>query len=121
MDRTTFEYDRLFGGFVQPVPSKGIILTGGGVYTRGTVLALVSVDNSLETLTPVNSTAAGDLAKPYAVLADVIVDTAGGDAAAAAYFAGEFAADGLIFQGTDTVDTFLPAMREKGMFIKTTI
>ncbi len=121
MDRQVFEYDRLFGGFVQPAPSKGIILTGGGIYTRGTMLALVSVDNSIETLKPLDSTAAGTLAEPYAVLADVIVDTTGGPVPAAAYFAGEYAADGLIFQGTDTVDTFLTAMREKGMIVKTTI
>ncbi|OWA36766.1 hypothetical protein B9G55_01410 [Saccharibacillus sp. O16] len=121
MDRQTFEYDRLFGGFVQPVPSKGIILTGGGIYVRGQVLALVSVENSIETMTAVDSTAAGTLAKPYAVLGDVIVDTTAGDAPAAAYFAGEFAADGLVFKGTDTVDMFVTAMREKGMIVKTTI
>lgn len=116
-----FEYDNLLGGGVQPIVAKGNILQGTGVYKRGTVLALVSVTNGIETLTPVTSGGAGALSDPYAVLADVELDTTNGAQSCAVYLSGEFAANGLIFQGSDTVDDFVSAMREKGMIVKTTI
>lgn len=120
-ERIEAGYDNLLGGGVQPMVAKGIFIQGGGVYKRGTVMALVSSDNGVETLTPVTSGGAGALSDPYAVLADVEIDTANGPVAASVYLTGEFSHRGLIFQGTDTVDTFVSAMREKGMIVKITL
>lgn len=113
--------DKLLGGIVQPIVAKPAILTGAGVHKRGTVLALVSVTNGIETLTPLASGGAGTLGEPYAVLAEKELTLTAEGVPGPVYFTGEFAAEYLIFQGSDTVDTFAAAMRDKGMIVKTTI
>lgn len=114
-------YDNLLSGGVSPMVSKGVILQQGGVYERGTVLALVSVANNVETVTPVASTATGTLAEPHAILADPVIDATTEAQSCAVYYTGEFNSKALKFQGTDTADTFYAAMRAKGMFIKTNL
>lgn len=113
--------DNLLSGGVAPMVAKGIILQQGGAYERGTVLALVSVDNGVETVAPVTSGGAGTLGEPHAVLADVEVNATNGAQSASVYYTGEFNSKALKFQGDDTADTFFAAMRDKGMFIKTNI
>lgn len=113
--------DNLLSGGVAPMVGKGIIFQQGGVYERGTVVALVSVENGVETVTPVESGAAGSLAEPHAVLADPVVDATAAAQSCSVYYSGEFNSKALKFQGDDTADTFFAAMRDKGMFIKTNI
>lgn len=116
-----FYYDKIRGGGVKPVVSKGVILQAGHIYVRGTVLAFVSSSNGIETLAPLSSSAAAPGNIPYAVVADPIVDATNGAQSAAAEFEGEYNADALIFQGTDTVDQFITQLKDAGMIVKTVI
>ncbi len=116
---TIYPYDDLFAGGVQQVVGVPGFITGGGVYQRGQVLALVSTKNGVHTTKPVDSTAAAPGNRVFAVLADIEVDTSAGQPVPCAlYFSGEYNAKALKFQNTDKVDTFAAQMRDVGITVK---
>jgi hypothetical protein len=117
----SIEYDNLMAGGVSPVVAKGVMLKAGGVRVRGTVLGRVGEEDGIDIVDVVNSTKTDGSEKPYGILADVAVDATTEDQRASVYLTGEFNRDALIFGGTDTVATHEPAMREVGIFVKTTV
>lgn len=117
----SFTYDNLFSGTqVQPVVAgKGVIASGQGVLTRGTVLGQLTANSKCVI---VDSAAATDDGSRtiYAILAET-VDATSADAKAPLYFTGEYNEAALTFGGTDDADTHRRAARNIGIFFKTNI
>lgn len=110
--------DNLFGGNVAPVVAdKGLIVSGAGVLTRGTVLGLVTASGKL---TIVDSSKSDGTETPYAVLAED-VDATSADKTCAVYLTGEFNIDKLVFGGSDTAATHKVNARKIGIFFKNTL
>ena len=113
-----FTPDNLFGGNVAPVVAdEGLVVSGAGKLTRGTVLGLVTLSGKL---TIVNSTKSDGTQLPYAVLAEN-VDATSADKKCGVYLTGEFNIDKLVFGGTDTAATHKVNARKIGIFFKKTI
>ena len=118
-------YDELLAGGVNAEPMTAIIVkAGSGVITRGTVLGRTSQlpETDLYAGTPITvpvlSTNTDGSEKPYAILADEVIDATTEDVRAAAYLGGEFNRDALKFGGSDTVAQHEVAMRNVGLFTK---
>lgn len=110
--------DNLFGGNVAPVVAdKGLIVSGAGALTRGTVLGLVTASGKL---TIVDSSKSDGTETPYAVLAED-VDATSADKTCAVYLTGEFNIDKLVFGGSDTAATHKVNARKIGIFFKNTL
>ncbi|BFH15922.1 head decoration protein [Paenibacillus melissococcoides] len=113
-------YDKLIAGMVQPIVTQSIIITKGGVYDRGTVLARTGfAPDGTWLCTIVSSKAADDVGKtPVGILADVEVDATQAEQRATAYVQGEFNRDALIFADGDTIDAFEAALNDTKIYTK---
>ena len=113
-----FAYDSLFAGTqVQPVVADAVtIASGAGVLARGTVLGKVTASGKC---VAVNNALANGAQSIYAILAET-VDATSADAAAPAYFSGEFNEAALVFGGDDTAADHKDAARAIGIFSKLT-
>lgn len=113
----TFSYDNLFAGGVQSVNTTTITVEAGQLYLRGSVVA--KKDDGKAVL--VDSVSADDDAKvPYGILTDD-VDATGEDVGTTVYLTGEFNQSALIFGGSDTYDVHEKALRNIGIFLKSTM
>ncbi|MCY9710047.1 head decoration protein [Paenibacillus larvae] len=122
MEKYEMHYDDLIAGGVSPIVAKGAILkAGSGVQKRGAVLGRIGgTAEGADELKPVDSKNEDESKKPFAILADVIVDATDADQRISVYLTGEFNRNALTFGGTDTVATHEEALRDIGIFVKTT-
>lgn len=112
-----FNYDNLIAGGVAPKVTDGVTLASGQVYTRGTVLGVVTASGEA---TIVDSAQTDGSETPYAILAED-VDATEAAQAGPVYLTGEFNELALTFGGTDTADDHRTALRDKGIFLKKNI
>lgn len=112
-----FNNGSLFAGAVQKIATESVILKGGRAYLRGTVLGLIDAESKA---TVVDSTKSDGSQRPYGILTDN-VDATSGDTNAVVYLTGEFNQAALTFGGTDTAAKHKRALREMGIFLKTTV
>lgn len=113
----TVAYDNLIAGAVMPVVTDTVVLTAGRVYERGAVIGVVTASGKA---VMVDSSKTDGSEKPYAVLAQT-VDATLVDAIAPVYLTGEFNVARLTFGGTDNASKHKLAMRQIGMFLKSTL
>lgn len=117
----SFNYDNLFAGTqVQPVVAgEGVIASGQGVLTRGTVLGQLTANDKCVIVDSAADPADGS-ETIYAILAET-VDATSADAKAPLYFTGEYNEAALTFGGDDDADAHRKAARNIGIFFKTNI
>lgn len=115
-DIGTLVYDKLIAGAQDIVTEPAVAVSGAGVLARGTVLGKITASGKLKTVNSANSDGSQT---PYAILAEG-VDATSADTQIAVFLAGEFNSAALIFGGTDTATTHKAALRDIGIFLKTT-
>lgn len=105
-------YEDLIAGMISEVLTVSVIVKkGSGVIERGMVLGLIDQlqpraaisSAGMYIVAPVNSLKIDGSERPFAVLADELVDATSTDVRATAYKSGEFNRDALKFGGTDTI------------------
>lgn len=113
-----FTYDNLIGGNAQLITDEMTIVSGAGALKRGTVLGKITASGKGTT---VQSDGTDDGRRtPYAILA-ADTDATSEDKKAPVFKAGEFNANALVFGGTDTAATHKEALRDLGIFVKTSV
>lgn len=116
MTTETYNYDKLFAGSSQHVADSVTIASGQNL-VRGTVLGRVTASGKfIESLS-----AAGDGSEtPDAILLEDC-DASAADKVAPVAFTGEFNQDALTIGTGHTAASIKQGLRDKGIFLKTTV
>lgn len=114
---TAVTLDELFSG-TYPVKKRAVTLTGGGTYTRGALIGVLTAD--VNTGTIVDEAKSDGTQLVDGVLMDQSVDTSGGDKKATIALTGDFNQAALNAGGTKTVPEYQAEARAKCIFIDET-